>query len=333
MTVDAHWHIIVPEIVRGAAGSEPWRPGVRREDGAQVVEFKGKSIRSAVREFVDVKRMLEEADALGIDHLLLSPWVSLLPDSLEPRQALDVCRLQNEALSAAAKAHPQRISALGCVPLQEPQTAARELDDVMNLSGICGVEIAASVGGCYLGDDRFLPFWEAAEALGAFVFIHPTTRGFDLPVFDDYYLWNTVANPMETTVTAAHMAMAGLLERLPHLKVLLAHGGGALPALRGRLAHAAAFQPQARARLHGTVQESLKLFYYDTLTHDAALLRALLDFVGADHLVIGSDYPFDMGSYDAVREVRKLGLSHDEEQAILGGNAVRLLGIREAAAR
>ena len=90
----------------------------------------------------------------------------------------------------------------------------------------------------YLGDERFEPFWAAAEETGALVFIHPTTRGFDAPVFGDYYLWNTVGNPLETTITAAHMVMAGVLERHPGLRVVLAHGGGALPALRGRLRHA-----------------------------------------------------------------------------------------------
>ena len=96
-----------------------------------------------------------------------------------------------------------------------------------------GVEVAASVRGVFLGDDRFEPFWEAAEATGALVFIHPTTRGFDSPAFQDYYLWNTVANPLETATTAAHMVVAGVMERHPELRVLLAHGGGALLAVRG----------------------------------------------------------------------------------------------------
>ncbi len=206
--------------------------------------------------------------------------------------------------------------------------AARELSGLMRLPGIRGIEISASVQGTYLGDDRFVPIWEAAEACGAVVFIHPTTRGFELPVFNDYYLWNTVGNPMETTITAAHMILAGVMERFPRLKVLLAHGGGGLPALRGRLRHSAGFQPQAMSRLRGSFDDSLRRFYFDTVTHDARLLKDLVDYAGTDHVMLGSDYPFDMGTYRAVEEVREIGLGGEEESAILGGNAERLLDLQ-----
>jgi aminocarboxymuconate-semialdehyde decarboxylase len=185
--------------------------------------------------------------------------------------------------------------------------------------------VAASVRGAYLGDERFEVFWAAAERTGALVFIHPTTRGFDVSALGDHYLWNTVGNPMETTVTAAHMVMAGVLERHPELRVLLAHGGGALPALRGRLRHAHGFQPQARSRLSEPVDESLRRFYYDTITHDAGLLRSLVDYVGAGHVVLGSDYPFDMADARPAETVRECRLDAAQEQAILAGNAVRLL--------
>jgi len=328
--IDSHVHVIVPEITRDAGGDESWRPAVTWEDGAQVVAFRGKRIRSAVREFVRVDRMLAQAQDAGVDHLVLSPWVNLLPFALPVDEALAVCRLQNDALAAAARAHPERVSALGAVPLQDPAVAADELRSLMGEPGMKGVELAASVGGAYLGDDRFLPFWEAAEQTGALVFVHPTTKGFELPVFEQYYLWNTVANPMETAVTAAHMALSGLLERHPRLRILLAHGGGALLALRGRLRHAVSFQPQARARLQGSLDDSLRRFYYDTVTFDPDLLRSLIDYVGAERVLLGSDHPFDMGTDRPVEEVRDLGLPADLESAVLGGNAALLLGLEGA---
>jgi aminocarboxymuconate-semialdehyde decarboxylase len=190
-----------------------------------------------------------------------------------------------------------------------------------------GVEVAASVRGTYLGDDRFGPFWEAAEAGGALVFIHPTTVGFDAPAFREYYLWNSVGNPLETTVTAAHMTMAGVLERHPGLRVLLAHGGGALLTLAGRLSHAYACQSQARSRLREPPAEGLGRFHYDTVVHDVELLRALVDRVGAERVVLGSDYPFDMGDPHPVETVRACGFDPEQEAAILGGNASRLLGL------
>ena len=333
MNVDVHCHAIPFAITREAGGDEPWRPSVRWEEGAQVIGFHGKRIRSAVREFVRVERMLEEAAGEGVDHVVLSPWVNLLPFGLELGEATEVSILLNGALSEAAQAHPGRVSALGAVPLQHPERAAEALERVMTLPGMVGVETSASVQGSYLGDDRFEPFWEAAERLNALVFVHPTTKGFSLPVFEDYYLWNTVANPMETAVTAAHMVSAGVMERHPALRVLLAHGGGALLALRGRLRHAATFQPQARARLQGSFDDSLRRFYYDTVTFDGDLLAALVDYVGYERVLLGTDRPFDMGTDRSVEEVRALGLPAVQEAALLGGNAERLLGLAPAGAR
>jgi aminocarboxymuconate-semialdehyde decarboxylase len=300
MIVDAHAHVIVPGL-----GAD-----VRWEDGAQVVDFEGRSIRSAVREFVDLERILQEQDRAGVDMVVLCPWVTLL--------GRESAR-QNEALAAMVG---ERVAALGTADLERPE----ELVELMGDGRLSGVEVAASLDGDYLGAERFDDFWAAAEETRALIFIHPTTRGFDQPVFDDFYLWNAVGNPLETTVTAAHMVMAGVLERHPGLRVLLAHGGGALPALRGRLRHAHSFQPQARSRLGESPDDSLSRFYFDTVTHDENLLRELVALAGADRVLCGSDYPFDMGVERPAEIVRALGLASDEEQAILGGNALRLLG-------
>jgi aminocarboxymuconate-semialdehyde decarboxylase len=317
LTFDVHAHIVV-------TGHEPWGPRVYRDEaGAQVVEFGGKQIRSAVAEFVDIEGILAALDAAGVERVLLSPWVPLLSYDVEPEEGLRRARIQNDALARLVGEHPDRVAALGALPLQDPELAARELPDVMGL--LSGVEVAASVRGVFLGDDRFEPFWEAAEETGALVFVHPTTRGFDSPAFQDYYLWNTVANPLETATTAAHMVVAGVMERHPELRVLLAHGGGALLAVRGRMRHAHGFQPQARSRLRESPEESMRRFYFDTLTHDESLLRALIEFAGPDRVLLGSDYPFDMGDPRQVDTVRGLGLAQEVEAAVLAGNAERIL--------
>ena len=324
MATDFHAHVIVPEITRDAAPSEDWRPRVYREDGAQVVELGGRPIRSAVGEFVDVDRMIEAQEGAGIARTVLCPWVPLLFYEAEPDEGLRRCRIQNDALAALVRARPERLAALGAVPLQEPDPAAGELERLMARGGLAGVEVAASVRGVFLGDDRFEPFWAAAERNGALVFVHPTTRGFDVPALADYYLWNSVGNPFETTIAAAHMVMAGVLERHPGLRVLLAHGGGALLALRGRLRHAHSFQPQARARLGEPPEESIRRLHFDTVTHDPELLRALIAFAGPERVLLGTDHPFDMGDPGAVAMVRDLGLASEAEGAILAGNAERL---------
>jgi aminocarboxymuconate-semialdehyde decarboxylase len=327
MIVDAHAHVIVPEICRDAAPDESWRPRVYRDDnGAQVVEVDGRPIRSAIGEFVDVEAILSAQDEAGVDRIVLSPWVPLLWYDVDPAEALRRGRIQNEALTGLVRAHGERVAALGTVPLQNPALAVRELERLMEEGALSGIEVAASVRGAYLGDERFELFWEAVERTGALIFIHPTTRGFDAEAFREYYLWNTVGNPLETTVTAAHMVMAGVMERHPDLRVLLAHGGGAVLALRGRLRHAHGFQPQARSRLSESPEESLRRFFYDTVTHDPELLRALVEFAGAERVLLGSDYPFDMGDERAADGVRAAGLGEEAEEAILGTNALRLLG-------
>jgi aminocarboxymuconate-semialdehyde decarboxylase len=292
MIVDFHVHVIVRELADVAAPPP-----------------------AAVGEFFDPAGILEAADRAGVDHVVLSPWVRLLDGDLEH------CRIQNEGLSALVG---DRISALGSVPLGDPDLAAGELRALMT-GPLAGVEVPASVDGTYLGDERFAPFWAAAEETGAIVFVHPTTRGFDDPVFGDFYLWNTVGNPFETTITAAHMVMAGVLERHPALRVILAHGGGALPALRGRLRHAHSFQPHARARLREDPEASIRRFYFDTMTHDPHVLRALVEFAGGDHVLLGTDHPFDMGDAHPMATVRAAGLGVAAERAVLGETAAQLL--------
>ena len=292
--VDAHAHVIVP----GVGAEVSWR------DGTQVVEFGGREIRSAVRELVDLDRILDEQDRAGVDLVVLCPWVNLL--------GRETAR-QNEALAAMTG---ERVAALGTVDLNRPD----DLHDLMADGGLAGVEVAASIGGDYLGHERFGEFWAAAEETRALVLVHPTTRGFQLPVMDEHYLWNTVGNPLETTIAAAHLVVSGVLDEHPDLRILLAHGGGALPTLRGRLAHEQTFHPPGR-----DVLAAVRRFHVDTVVHDVDVLRGLVEFFGPERVLCGSDYPFDMGVERPAEIVRALGLSDEDEAAILGGNALRLL--------
>jgi aminocarboxymuconate-semialdehyde decarboxylase len=316
--------VIVPELLRCFRHPDEWRPRVRRDAGEQVVELGGREIRSAINELVDVPTILAIQSRSGIDGVLLCPWVPLLYPDAEPAACLERCRIQNEALAALARANPERIAALGALPLQDPQLAAAELCELRRDGALAGVEVTASVGGAYLGDRRFEPFWAAAAETEALVFIHPTTRGFGSPAFAEHYLWNTVGNPLETTIAAAQLVMAGTMERHPGLRVLLAHGGGALLALRGRLRHAHTFQPQARVDLNESPLASIRRFYFDTITHDRKLLARLIEWAGPEHVLLGSDYPFDMADPDPLAAVRALGLAEADERAVLGDNAMRL---------
>ncbi len=329
-TIDIHAHVIVDELLRDAAPDEDWRPSVRWEDGTQVVELGGRPMKAAVGDFVDVDEILAAQDEAGVDRIVLCPWVPLLFTGVEAEEGLRRCRLQNDALTRLARENPERISALGAVPIQDPELAAGELRELIAAGELPGVELPASVGGTYLGDDRFEPFWAAAEETGALVLLHPTTRAFGEGAFAEHYLWNLVGNPTETTITAAHMVMSGVMERHPRLRVVLAHGGGTIMSLRGRLRHGHEHVAAAGTRLSESPLDSLRRFYYDTVTFDGDLVRELVAFAGADHVLLGSDFPFDMGDRRLVQTVRAAGLDPETERAVLGGNAERLLGLTHA---
>ena len=299
MVVDVHAHVIVPGF-----GAE-----VRWDGEGQVVDFGGREVRAAVREFSDVPRILEEQDRAGVDVVVLCPWVNLCGVEVER---------QNEALAALAG---ERVLVLGTVEPERPE----QLVELTRDGRLRGVEIPAVPGGVYLGDPRLRDFWAAAEETGALVFVHPSSRGFALPVMGEHYLWNSVGNPFETTLSAAHMLGAGILDAHPRLNVLLAHGGGVLPALRGRLAREQEIHPPGR-----DVHAVLRRFLVDTVVHDVEVLRGLVGFFGADRVLLGSDYPFDMGTERPAEIVHALALPPEEEALILGGNALRLLQERPA---
>jgi aminocarboxymuconate-semialdehyde decarboxylase len=297
-------------VEAGERGTEPHEeaPQIAVVDVHAHVIVRGLGVEppaAAVREFTDLPRILEEQDRAGVDVVVLCPWVRLL--DREPER-------QNEELAALRS---DRVAVLGTCPIDRPVL----LQELMADGRFAGVEIAASSDGDYPGADRYRDFWAAAEESGAVVFIHPTTNAFPEPIFQRHYLFNLVGNPVETTLAAADMVISGVLEEHPSLNVVLAHGGGAVTTLRGRLHHAQTFKPPGR-----DVLAALRRFYYDTVVFDAGVLRALVEFAGVERVLLGSDYPFDMGDGRPADVVRSLGLPPEEEAAILGANALRLIG-------
>lgn len=327
MIIDIHAHIIVPEITRAAAPDDTWRPALFWEDGRQFLDFEGKRLSSALREFVEIETILVEQDKAGVDKVLLTPWSSLFRYDVDLALSLAANQVQNNALASIVETHGERVAALGTVPLQDSTAAVAELKRCMLELGLLGVEIGTNVNGKYLGDPQFRPFWAAAEELGAFVEIHPVP-GVGGPTNREYYLWNAFGNPAETALTASHMILSGLLEEHPNLKICLFHGGGHLPYQIGRLDRAYAMRQEARRQLSAPPSTYLKHFYFDTITHSPAALAHLIDLVGANQILLGSDYPFDMGYEQPASELDAVpGLSIADKAAILGGNAQRILGM------
>jgi aminocarboxymuconate-semialdehyde decarboxylase len=189
------------------------------------------------------------------------------------------------------------------------------------------VQILSNSEGRNLDDPELLPFFERAEELQMTLFIHPDVR-VRRERMDDYYLQNLMGNPVETALAAASLIFGGVLERFPKLKIVLAHGGGVAPSLIGRWRHGHGHRPEPRERFTGSVDEMFSRLYFDTVVYDAHVLRFLVDTFGADHVLLGTDHSGDMSAWKDVPQIAALDfLSATEKQKILGGNAVRLLGL------
>ncbi|WP_435526271.1 amidohydrolase family protein [Microbacterium elymi] len=236
--------------------------------------------------------------------------------------ACETNRLVAEHVAAA----PERLTGLGLVPLQHPARIVECLDDAVLGRGLAGVEISSFAGDVELSDERLEPFWARAAQLGAIVFLHPFGCSLDERL-DRFYLANTVGQPVENAVALSHLIFAGVLDRHPGLRIVAAHGGGYLPTSIGRSDHAWRVRPDARGCAHEP-SSYLKRIWFDTVVHDPSVLRHLIEVAGPSQVVLGSDFPFDMGPEDPVGFVRGAGLPDDVTQRILTGTADELLASR-----
>jgi len=214
------------------------------------------------------------------------------------------------------------------VPLQAPELAVAELEYCMKTLGFRGLEIGTNVGGLELSDSRFEAFFARAEELNAVIFLHPS--GFTEPRrLTQHFLTNVIGNPLDTTVALAHIVFGGVLERHPGLKFVAAHGGGYMGHYPARMDHAYKVRPECHDHITRPPSYYMKKIYYDTMVFSHEQLEHLVNLWGANHVVIGTDYPYDMGYYKPVDFVNKTKvLTRAQKTAIIGGNAARLLGLK-----
>jgi aminocarboxymuconate-semialdehyde decarboxylase len=274
-----------------------------------------------------VEERLADMNAMGIDVQVLSPSPNQYYYWAERDLAEQLVKLQNEHIAELCAQHPERFAGLGTLALQHPQLAAEQLEYAMRQLGLKGVEISTSVNAAELDAELLLPFWKKADELGAIIFIHPfgTTLGERVRT---HYLSNIIGQPLETTIALSHLIFGGVLDRHPGLKIVAAHGGGYLPSYCGRSNHGHDVRPEAKAGAKLRPIEYLRKMWFDTLVYEPEALRHLVNVVGASQVVVGSDYPFDMGHDDPNGLIGSTpGLTEEEAAAILGGNAAALLGL------
>ena len=274
----------------------------------------------------DPSLILAALDRRKLDAAAISPPPELFLYWAPPEIGAQIARAMNDGFAELARAYPDRFLPLATLPLQDGVLAAQELERAVHELGLRGAAICTHVNGKDLDHPDAEPVLAMAERLDVPLFLHPQNAG-DISRIADYHLWNMVGFPMESAITAARLIMSGTFERLPRLKVVLAHGGGFFPYQIGRLDHGYGARAALQDHLPRRPSEYLGNVFADSLIHDGRSLRFLIDRLGADHVVLGSDYPFDMGCEAPVDEVRDLALDAPHERAILGGTLARLLKV------
>ncbi|MFI1840041.1 amidohydrolase family protein [Streptomyces olivaceoviridis] len=325
-TVDVHAHVLLPEVealVAGLPGLAEAKALDARRNGPAALAVSGPMVRERVPELTDPAVRLAAMDAQGVDVQLVSPSPSHYHYWADEETAEKVYRLANEATAAHCSAAPDRLRGLGLVPLQHPGHTVRALDHALD-QGLLGVELSSHAPGRELSDPAYAPLWTRAEETGALVFLHPFGCTLDERL-DQWYLSNTVGQPVENAVALSHLIFSGVLDRHPGLKLIAAHGGGYLPTHIGRSDHAWSARSDAGAGCAHPPSSYLKRLYFDSLVHDPHVLRELVRTAGADRVLLGSDFPFDMGTEDPVGALRASGLADADFHAVRGGNAAALL--------
>lgn len=284
-----------------------------------------KGLMPALREPLrESRRKIRDMDERKLAFSILSSTPFAFFYEIEEGPAVELAQYQNDQLAEMVKVRPDSFAAMATLPLQAPDAALKELDRAINKLGLRGIEIGSHVGGRELGDRAFWPVYEFLEKHELPMFIHPhNVAGMDR--LQEYYLSNLIGNPLDTTIASANLIFSGVFEKYPGLKVILAHGGGQLPYIFGRLEHGYQVRPECKDYIRRSPREFLGNFYFDILTHSDEALRYLISLVGSDHVLLGTDYPYDMGENRPVETVLRVsGITESDRDKISRDNAVTL---------
>jgi aminocarboxymuconate-semialdehyde decarboxylase len=317
MTVDAHAHCYFHEAIN-LMGDE--------------VDKVLPPVKGVPEHFIAIEQRLKEMDSMAIDMEVLSInpfWYGKDRDT-----ATAIVKLQNEQLAELCALRPDRFAAFASLTLQFPDLAVQQLETAIKKQGLRGAAIGGSVLGTDFSDDKFHPVWAKAEELGAVLFIHPqSTPQLASRFKGNGWLSNTIGNPLDTTIALQHLIFEGTLDRFPGLKVLAAHGGGYLGSYAARDDHACFVSPQncnPNTVLRKKPSEYLNQLYFDAMVFTPEGLRHLVAQVGASQIVLGTDHPIPWEQHPVDHVFATSSLTDKQKAAILGGNAARLFGLKEA---
>ncbi len=324
MNIDLHAHFFPVDALSSPGKYHEKAPKIRLDKGRLTITSGG-GIRGGLGEGAyDPLARIKALDELSIDVQALSPSPILLFYWEEPVAAAYYSRLQNEAIQAVVKRNPDRFVGFGSVPLQSVPEAIAIAQEAKQI-GLKGLEIGTSVGDKPLDHPAFEPFYDTIQALDLLLFVHPTEDGIDTDDPLTAMLGNVVQFPYRTTLMIERMILKGMFEKYPNLRLCLSHGGGLLAFNIWRLDHAYRQRPELRNKISREPSEYLKKIYFDSIVHSVAALQYLIQAVGADRVVVGTDYPMVMGDFEAVGKINSLNLTDNERSQVLGGNALKAL--------
>ncbi|MFZ0852179.1 MAG: amidohydrolase family protein [Hyphomicrobiaceae bacterium] len=326
VTIDLHSHVGVPRA------SEFVRPHLSA-DASPLVRFANAETRALnQKQEADIiaraslEQRLADLDAMGLDMQVIKPPPPQCYYALPIDIAVAAAQIVNDGIAEFVARQPDRFRGFGTVPMPDGNEAAKELERCVSKLGFKGVQVLTNVNGQELSDQAFAPFWQKAEELGVLVVIHP--NGFsDAGRLSRFYFNNVIGNPLETSIALHYLIFDGVLERHPNLKILAVHGGGYLASYAGRIDHAWGARSDSHGNLPQPPTTYLKRLYFDSIVFTPHQLQELVRLYGAEHIVMGTDYPFDMADYDPVAHVAACGFDAATMSAICGGNAKTLLGL------
>jgi aminocarboxymuconate-semialdehyde decarboxylase len=329
LKIDIHTHILPPE----------W-PNLRERygyggfinlehlgcDQAHML-IDGKFFRTIESNCWDPARRMAECDCHGCQVQVLSTVPVMFNYWAKPEHTLDLARLLNDHIAGVVAQHPQRFVGLGTLPMQDARLATKELERCVRDLHMPGVQIGTNINGLNLDDPRLFPVFQAAEALGACIFVHPWEM-LGKERMDKYWLPWLVGMPAETALAICSVIFSGLLEKLPRLRIAFAHGGGAFPATIGRIAHGHSCRPDLCA-VDNKVnpRDYLSHIFYDSLVHDAAYLRYFVAQVGAHRIALGTDYPFPLGELKPGSLIESCEFDVATTERLLHGTALEWLNL------
>src|SRR2546422_6830822 len=321
LRVDIHCHYMNTEVAAKVAHLNPARhEPMAIYSNAATREANAKQVKERGPKLTDIALRLKDMDRMGIDIQAVSPAPHQTYYWTDPGMGAELSRAVNERLAEIVAQHPDRFVALGTVPLQDASLAISELTHCVKTLGMRGVEINPSVKGMDLTDAKLNldRFFAAVEALGVIIFMHPI-RFSHRERLVNHYFNNVIGNPLETTVATSHLIFDGVMERHPKLKVVLPHAGGYLAHYWARMDHAWKARPDCRTVIKKKPSSYLEKFYFDTITFDRGMLKNLVERYGADHVVLGTDYPYDMGMEHPVDFIGGTpGIAKADKERIMG---------------